>query len=190
MHLRLLLDSKHSQVLLLLLLPTHHAITFCAPLATQCISVSKSAINRRSVLPLKDAHTGGVGVLFGNGPTRDLWKVEASMVTFGTNNYGRPGLDYLFELDKGLVPGSGWAANQEAVDAYQCRRQKFYGWYPEAKDFGPDPAAVGPANATLIEVGGLPTYRATALVKDVGRYVALVVLRVSLLSLMCAPAVR
>lgn len=168
------LRTLHCRVLFLVTLLSccSHAIKFCGPLAAQCISVSKSAINERSVLPFKDAHHGWTGVLLGNGPTRDQFQVEESMVTFGIKDivYHRPRLDYLFELDKGTVPGSGWAANREAVDAYQCHRQKFYGWYPEAKDFGPDPAAVASANATQIEVGGIPTYKATALIKDVGRY--------------------
>ncbi|CAL6333925.1 unnamed protein product [Bathycoccus prasinos] len=81
--------------------------------------------------------------LFVTGMLDKVYSFE-NIVTAGVNSviYAGIPLDYLFVFDKGkkVYRGkrdSSWLENPEAFDAFECRIQKFYGYFKRSPNFGP-----------------------------------------------------
>jgi len=145
----------------------------CSKFASQCVPLIKSKTNLQHVLPFRNAHRGASGLLLGNGPSRDIVDPDG-LITFGVNDVflNKKNLDYLFQIDKGLPGGTGWLANQRASDSYTCLFRKFHGYFPRSPNFGPPRQVAFAANASIIEFAGVPTYKSTPLIKEIGKYQA------------------
>ncbi|CAL6337972.1 unnamed protein product [Bathycoccus prasinos] len=133
-----------------------------------------------NVRPLCNRHAGQTAILLGSGPTLKKFLLEAKaydfqdFITAGVNSVIYAGLpiDYLFVFDKGKKVyrgnrGSGWLENPEAFDNFECRIQKFYGYFKESQNFGP-PIRQN-SGAKFIE-GSHVTNKPLPLNKDVGNY--------------------
>jgi len=142
--------------------------------------VKKSSINKRNVLPFCNRHAGQSAILLGSGPTLKTFLLHSkvysfeNIVTAGVNSviYAGIPLDYLFVFDKGkkVYRGkrdSSWLENPEAFDAFECRIQKFYGYFKRSPNFGPPIRSN--SGAKLIE-GSYVTNKPLPLNKDVGHY--------------------
>lgn len=114
------------------------------------LAVKRSSINKRNVLPFCNRHAGQTAILLGSGPTLKKFILHAksynfeNIVTAGVNSviYAGVPLDYLFVFDKGKKVyrgkrGSSWSENPEVYDAFECRIQKFYGYFKSSPNFGP-----------------------------------------------------
>ena len=147
---------------------------------SKCLRAKASSNNRKNVMPFYNVHAGQSAVLFGNGPTLDLYKhigldsVGRHVVTAGVNSIIRSKLpiDYLFLFDKGEKQmrgqkGTGWASDPAAFNDYTPRIAKFYGRFPKKESFGPPIQGSG---ALQVDAAWLPTFAPQPLTKDIGNF--------------------
>ncbi|KAK3239162.1 hypothetical protein CYMTET_50894 [Cymbomonas tetramitiformis] len=125
---------------------------------------SLSDINKQNVAPWRNRHANKTGILFGSGQSLNKYEHTAEdekgkqVITFGTNGmiYWKGGvLDHLFVCDGG---NRGKKATK-----------KWFAYFRNKPDHGPNSEARERANASYFEVEG-PCAQRIPLVKDVGRY--------------------